>query len=226
MTRCAKIPAELRTSADLPAVDSADIGLAHPELHSAPGGDAGFYRIPTRRILVTGVAVMMLALGGCGHEEQDNYPATSGVIVEGGVIVDGGETLPAGQNSTGQNSADSGGTILFLASPGGGKPPRLIARTNSITTAPTAEFLARKALLSWQGAPASNNGLVPLVVIAAEDDVDGPILLPTASSTTPGTTKPQTGTPQTGNRITVARPAGTDTPSANKPTILKIIQSP
>ena len=89
---------------------------------------------------------MMLALGGCRHEEQDNYPATSGVMVEGCVVVDGGETLPAGQNSAGQNSPDSGGTILFVANPGGGKPLRLIARTNSITTAPTAEFLARKAL--------------------------------------------------------------------------------
>ena len=88
---------------------------------------------------------------------RTTIPPPRGVIVEGGVIVDGGETLPAGQNSTGQNSADSGGTILFVASPGGGEPSRVIARTNSITTAPTAEFLARQAL---EGAEAQT--LLPL----------------------------------------------------------------
>ena len=139
-----------------------------------------------------------------------------------GMIDDGGETP-----STNQNYADQVGTILFVASPGGGKPPRLISRTNSITSAPTAEFLAREALAARQPAPTDSNRLTPPLVIAAEDDVDGPILLPTASSTTPGTTTPGSTTPGTATTQQAGAPqAGADAPSTANPTILKIIQAP
>ena len=128
-----------------------------------------------------------------------------------GMVDDGGETPSVDQNYAGQV-----GTILFVASPGDGKPQQLISRTNSITSAPTAEFLAREAIAARQRAPTDSNKLTPPLVIAAEDDVDGPILLPTASGTTPGITTPQTGAPQ----------AGADAPSTGNPTILKIIQAP
>ena len=124
-----------------------------------------------------------------------------------GMIDDGGETP-----SVDQNYADQVGTILFVASPGGGKPPQLISRTNSITSAPTAEFLAREAIAARQRAPTDSNRLTPPLVIAAEDDVDGPILLPTASSTTP--------------RTATTQQTGADAPSTANPTILKIIQAP
>ena len=143
-----------------------------------------------------------------------------------GMVDDGGETPSVDQNYAGQV-----GTILFVASPGDGKPQQLISRTNSITSAPTAEFLAREAIAARQRAPTDSNKLTPPLVIAAEDDVDGPILLPTASgttpgittpgSTTPGSTTPGSTTPQTG-----APQAGADAPSTGNPTILKIIQAP
>jgi len=112
-------------------------------------------------IMMAGAA-LMLALAGCGHEAyEDSYPATSGVIVDGtGTTAGAAGDQAAGQipgqipgQVTGQTSspaAAQSGTILFMASPGDGRPPRLIARTNSITSVPTAEFLAREALASQQ----------------------------------------------------------------------------
>jgi hypothetical protein len=188
---------------------------------------------------------MMLALAGCGpNEYQDSNAMT--YTTSSGMVDDGGETPSVDQNYAGQV-----GTILFVASPGDGKPQQLISRTNSITSAPTAEFLAREAIAARQRAPTDSNKLTPPLVIAAEDDVDGPILLPTASgttpgittpgstapgsttpgsttpgsttpgSTTPGSTTPGSTTPQTG-----APQAGADAPSTANPTILKIIQAP
>ena len=110
-------------------------------------------------------AALMLALAGCGHEAyEDSYPATSGVIVDGTGTTAGtavGTAGAAGDQAAGQipgqipgqtssPAAAQSGTILFMASPGDGRPPRLIARTNSITSVPTAEFLAREALASQQ----------------------------------------------------------------------------
>ena len=162
-----------------------------------------------------GVAIM-LALAGCGpNEYQDSNALT--YTNNSGMIDDGGETPSANQNYAGEV-----GTILFVASPGGGKPPRLISRTNSITSAPTAKFLAREALAAQQRAPTISNRLIPPLMIAAEDDVDRPILLPTASSNTPGSSTTRTAaTPQAG-----AAQAGTDAPSTANPTILKIIKAP
>lgn len=151
------------------------------------------------RALTAGAALMLLVFGGCGHDEyQDSYPVASGVIVDGGESSTSAD-LPADQDL----SADQRGTILFVASPGGGKPPRLIARTNSITTAPTAEFLAREAIASRQGVPAPGNKLATPLVITADDDLATPIS-------------------QTGSRLTISRQVGTD----GGPTTLKIIEAP
>jgi hypothetical protein len=98
---------------------------------------------------------MMLALAGCGpNEYQDSNAMT--YTTSSGMIDDGGETP-----SVDQNYADQVGTILFVASPGDGKPQQLISRTNSITSAPTAEFLAREAIAARQRAPTDSNRVDP-----------------------------------------------------------------
>ena len=120
-------------------------------------------RDPLAGLLLIGAA--SLALAGCGHEgHEDSYPATSGVIVDGGAGTTaetaagaaGDQTVSqiAGQvpgqvpGHTSSPDATPPGTILFMASPGDGQPPRLIAHTSSVTSVPTAEFLAREALAS------------------------------------------------------------------------------
>ena len=162
--------------------------------------------------------MMLLALGGCGHEAyKDNYPATSGVIVDGGNAVTASKaTIKHTGTDTGTARDDAAGTILFMASPGDGKPARLIARTNSITTAPTAEFLAREAIASQRQAPVDSNSLTAPLVLGAGDDQAAPVLLPTQS---PG----QAGTaPRTDSHITIQRQSQGD----GEPTILKIIEAP
>ncbi|MEK9962645.1 MAG: hypothetical protein VXB94_13860 [Rhodobiaceae bacterium] len=152
-----------------------------PCAHIRPAPDLAVSRRFMRRTgmnraggMVSGMkgGVMMvsavLTLAGCGHEAyEDSYPVTSGVIVDGGAGtapgITGGITgsamddQPAGQTGevTGEvtpgPAAGQSGTILFMASPGNGQPPQVIARTDSVTSLPTAEFLAREALASQYG---------------------------------------------------------------------------
>ena len=195
----------------------------------------GYFKI--YRYGLAGAAVLLLALGGCGHQDyEDSYPATSGVIADAGVDggVDGGvhDGENSDQNIAGQATDEETGTILFVASPGGGKPPQLIARTNSITTAPTAEFIAREVIAARQRAPAASNRLAPPLVIAEDDgDQASPISLPAAPGTarqtaTQQTATQQTATQQTGGGMTISQQAGADGSLAGEPTILKIIQAP
>ncbi len=178
-------------------------------------------------ILILAGATLLLAVGGCGHKEyEDSYPATSGVISDGG-------TVPGESVASGSAAPQSSGRILFMASPGTGKPPQVIARTDSITTAPTAEFLAREALAAQRGAPVAGSERVagsetvarPAVPVGANQAT--PITLPAVSVSTRQTGTPLTATPQgTGaqadTRITILRQSGVN----GTPTILKIIEAP
>lgn len=180
-------------------------------------------------ILILAGATLLLAAGGCGHKEyEDSYPATSGVIADGG-------TVPGESVASGSAAPQSNGRILFMASPGTGKPPQVIARTDSITTAPTAEFLAREALAAQRGAPvAAQRGApvagsetVPRPAVPVGADQATPITLPAVSVSTRQTGTPLTATPQgTGaqadTRITILRQSGVN----GTPTILKIIEAP
>lgn len=190
-------------------------------------------------ILILAGATLLLAVGGCGHKEyEDSYPATSGVIADGGTVP--GESVASGSvhggSVHGESAApQSSGRILFMASPGTGKPPQVIARTDSITTAPTAEFLAREALAAQRGAPVatqrgarvagSETVARPAVPVGADQAT--PITLPAVSVSTRQTGTPLTATPQgTGaqadTRITILRQSGVN----GTPTILKIIEAP
>ena len=198
--------------------DSADPG-PHPDLtgragnpksHGVTGhGTAGHGITSIYGVTMASAAVMLLALGGCGHEKYgDTYPVTSAVVVEGGDVVGGKDSAAnsGGQNTGGEAAQEQTGTILFMASPGGGKPPRLIARTNSITSVPTTEFLAREAIAAEQRAPDAGNRLVPPLVVTEDGNQANPIAQPADVYGTP------TGSPN-------GAPTST-------PTILKIIQAP
>ena len=214
------------------------IGMKSAHMKSAgikgPGG-----------IMMAGAA-LMLALAGCGHEAyEDSYPATSGVIVDGTGTTAGTAVGTAGDQAAGQipgpipgqipgqtssPAAAQSGTILFMASPGDGQPPRLIARTNSITSVPTAEFLAREALASQQygasqqQAPASS--MTAPLVLTADPDQTSPIILP-GVPVTPRTGSSANGSSANGSspansRISISRQTGVD----DGPTVLKIIEAP
>lgn len=167
--------------------------------------------------VITGVTILMLALGGCGlgtHQngDPDNPRGSSGMIVDG-------EDIPTGD--TDSPTEEQAGTILFMASPGNGRPAKLISRTNSITTAPTAEFLARqilarKAIAAKHGAPVNRNGLTAPLVIEADDHQETPILLPTQLPGQAGAIS------RTDSHITIQRQSQGD----GKPTLLKIIETP
>ena len=194
-------------------------------------------RDPLAGLLLIGAA--SLALAGCGHEgHEDSYPATSGVIVDGGAGTTaetaagaaGDQTVSqiAGQvpgqvpGHTSSPDATPPGTILFMASPGDGQPPRLIARTSSVTSVPTAEFLAREALASQPQATAASTSMTAPLVITADDDLATPIILPVAPSTGTGSASSRAATPQTNSRITILRQTSVD----DGPTVLKIIEAP
>ncbi len=89
-----------------------------------------------------------------------------------------------------------------MASPGNGQPPQVIARTDSVTSLPTAEFLAREALASQYGtsarrtswtsrqatasqqqAPAANTQMTAPLVVTADQDQTSPIILPVVPAT-------------------------------------------
>lgn len=180
-------------------------------LYSGPAYTCPVYTGPgyakIYRYGMAGAAVLLLALAGCGHEKYgDSYPATSDVIGEGGVDSGVHDGENSDRNIAGQATDEETGTILFMASPGGGKPPRLIARTNSITSVPTAEFLAREALAAERRAPDAGNSQVPPQVVTEDGNQANPISQPVNVYGTP------TGVP-TGA-------------STGAPTILKIIQAP
>ena len=177
-------------------------------------------------ILILAGATLLLAVGGCGHKEyEDSYPATSGVIADGGTVPGG--SVASGSVASGSAAPQSSGRILFMASPGTGKPPQVIARTDSITTAPTAEFLAREALAAQRGAPVAGSETVPRPAVPVGADQATPITLPAVSVSTRQTGTPLTATPQgTGaqadTRITILRQSGVN----GTPMILKIIEAP
>ena len=191
---------------------------------------------PGGGIMMAGAAVL-LALAGCGHEAyEDSYPATSSVIVDGGtgVTASAMDDQPAGQTGevTAGPAAGQSGTILFMASPGNGLPPQVIARTDSITSVPTPEFLAREALASQrQGetrrqAPAGGSRMTAPLVVTADQDRTSPIILPAAPATplagsSPAGTSPNGSLPAN-SRIRISRQTGVD----DGPTILKIIVAP
>ena len=198
----------------------ADDVLIHAPLARATG-HAGYVRFGSPLASLALMAATVLALAGCGHDEyEDSYPATSGVIVEGGTMAkdnpaDSSGAAPATATRAGQPDGPSdpqGGTILFMASPGGGLPPRVIARTDSITSAPTAEHLARDALATHRRdpAPPTTSGMTAPLITNGEDPAI-PIALPDP-----------TATPRTSRRITISRQTGVD----DGPTILRIVESP
>ena len=222
----------------------------------------------------------VLTLAGCGHEAyEDNYPATSSVIVDGGGAptagtapgitpgvtagvtagitagITGGamDGQPAGQTGevtakvTPGPAAGQSGTILFMASPGNGQPPQVIARTDSVTSVPTAEFLAREALTSQYGtsrqaaasqqqAPAASAQMTAPLVVTADQDQTSPIILPVVPATplvrtSPAGTSPAGSSPAgsspngslpANSRIRISRQTGVD----NGPTVLNIIEAP
>lgn len=195
-------------------------------------------RDPLAGLLLIGAA-LLLALAGCGHEDyEDSYPATSGVIVDGGAETAAGAAgdqtvsqIPgqiAGQipgqipGQTSSPDAAPSGTILFMASPGDGQPPRLIARTSSVTSVPTAEFLAREALASQPRAADASTPMTAPLVITGDDDLATPIILPAVPSAGAGSASSRAATPQTNSRITISRQTGVD----DGPTVLRIIEAP
>jgi hypothetical protein len=214
----------------------------------------------------------VLTLAGCGHEAyEDSYPVTSGVIVDGGAGTAPGTTpgitggitgsamddQPAGQTGevtaevTGEvapgPAAGQSGTILFMASPGNGQPPQVIARTDSVTSLPTAEFLAREALASQYGtsrqatasqqqAPAASTQMTAPLVVTADQDQTSPIILPvvpatplvgsspagsSAAGSSPAGSSPNGSLPAN-SRIRISRQTGVD----DGPTVLRIIEAP
>ena len=183
----------------------------------------------------------VFTLAGCGHEAyEDSYPATSSVIVDGGTGVTAGamDDQPEGQTGevtakvTPGPAAGQSGTILFMASPGNGLPPQVIARTDSITSVPTSEFLAREALASQrQGetrrqAPAGDSRMTAPLVMTADQDQTSPIILPAAPATplagsSPADTSPNGSLPAN-SRIRISRQTGVD----DGPTVLRIIEAP
>ena len=187
-------------------------------------------------------AALMLALAGCGHEAyEDSYPATSGVIVDGTGTTAETSVGAAGDQAAGQipgqipgqtssPAAAQSGTILFMASPGDGRPPRVIARTNSITTTPTAETLAREALASQQYAASQQQApaasLTAPLVLTADPNQTSPIILPGVPVTPragsfPNASSPNASSP--GNsRISIWHQTGVN----DGPTVLKIIETP
>ena len=191
---------------------------------------------PGGGIMMAGAAVL-LALAGCGHEAyEDSYPATSSVIVDGGtgVTASAMDDQPAGQTGevTAGPAAGQSGTILFTASPSNGLPPQVIARTDSITSVPTPEFLAREALASQrQGetrrqAPAGGSRMTAPLVVTADQDRTFPIILPAAPATplagsSPAGTSPNGSLPAN-SRIRISRQTGVD----DGPTVLRIIEAP
>ena len=199
---------------------------------------------PGGGIMMAGAAVL-LALAGCGHEaHEDSYPATSSVIVDGGTGVTAGamDDQPAGQTGevtaevtaevTPGPAAGQSGTILFMASPGNGLPPQVIARTDSITSVPTPEFLAREALASQrQGetrrqAPAGDSRMTAPLVVTADQDRTSPIILPAAPATPLAGSSPAGPSPNgslpANSRIRISRQTGVD----DGPTVLRIIEAP
>ena len=191
-------------------------------------------RDPAAGLLLIGTA-LLLAMGGCGREGyEDSYPATSGVIIDGGA----GTTAETAAGAAGDQAVDQipgqipgqtsspdaapSGTILFMASPGDGQPPRLIARTSSVTSVPTAEFLAREALASQPRAAAASTPMTAPLVITGDDDLATPIILPAAPSAGAGSASSRAATPQTNSRITISRQTGVD----DGPTVLRIIEAP
>lgn len=191
----------------------------------------------------------VLTLAGCGHEAyEDSYPATSGVIVDGGAGTAPGTTpgitggitgsamddQPAGQTGemTPGPAAGQSGTILFMASPGNGQPPQVIARTDSVTSLPTAEFLAREALASQYGtsrqatasqqqAPAASTQMTAPLVVTADQDQTSPIILPVVPATPLVGSSPNGSLPAN-SRIRISRQTGVD----DGPTVLRIIEGP
>lgn len=225
-----------------------------PCAHIRPAPDLAVSRRFMRRTgmnrasgMVSGMkgGIMMVSavftLAGCGHEAyEDSYPATSSVIVDGGTGVTAGamDDQPAGQTGevtaevTAGPAAGQSGTILFMASPGNGLPPQVIARTDSITSVPTPEFLAREALASQrQGetrgqAPAGGSRMTAPLVVTADQDQTSPIILPAAPATplagsSPAGTSPNGSLPAN-SRIRISRQTGVD----DGPTVLRIIEAP
>ena len=149
-------------------------------------------------------ATLLLALGGCGyqaHEGLDHPPSS--------VIIDGGPAVPD-MAAAATGAPPSAGAILFVASPGDGGTPRLIARTDSITSAPTAEFLAREALAAQRGTSQSSTRVAAPIAPGTGEDPATPLTLPVATGTTAN------------SRIAISRQTGVD----DGPTILRIIEAP
>ena len=165
---------------------------------------------------------MMLALGGCGSGTQKTVhldgPGNTGPGNTANIdmVADSGGIEATGPSAE-QPSGDQTGTILFMAAPEGGKPARLISRTNSITTTPTAKHLLQQALASGRQAPANTTSHTAPLVIEADDHQETPIQLPA-----PATATPTTATPRTDSQITIRR----QSQGAGQPTILKIMEAP
>jgi len=165
-----------------------------------------------RTTILPVTTVMVLALGGCGTSTQktahldDSVHHGSGNT--GAVAASASAEQPSGEQPAGAQT----GTILFMAAPEGGKPARLISRTNSITTAPTAKHLLRQALASGRRAPANTTNHTAPLVIEADDHQETPIQLPA----------PTTTAPRTDSQITIRH----QPQRAGQPTILKIIEAP
>ena len=178
------------------------------------------------KVIRTGIvpvtAVMMLALGGCGSGTQKTVhldgPGNTGPGNTANIdmVADSGGIEATGPSAE-QPSGDQTGTILFMAAPEGGKPARLISRTNSITTTPTAKHLLQQALASGRQAPANTTSHTAPLVIEADDHQETPIQLPA-----PATATPTTATPRTDSQITIRR----QSQGAGQPTILKIMEAP
>jgi hypothetical protein len=181
--------------------------------------------IRTRAIrtgIVPVAAVMMLALGGCGSGTQKTVHLDGPGNTDPGntanidMVADSGGIEATGPSAE-QPSGDQTGTILFMAAPEGGKPARLISRTDSITTTPTAKHLLQQALASGRQAPANTTSHTAPLVIEADDHQETPIQLPA-----PATATLATATPRTDSQITIRR----QSQGAGQPTILKIMEAP
>ncbi|MGB2496417.1 MAG: hypothetical protein ACPIFQ_09370, partial [Candidatus Puniceispirillaceae bacterium] len=172
---------------------------------------AGMTRAGMTRAGMTGTALLLLALGGCGHEpHKDSYPVSSGALVDGSSTIStstGSDS--AGSDSAGSNLAGSSatapegstGAILFMASSCDGKPPQLIARTTSVTTAPTAETLAREAIAARQNTPAISPAISPATNTAIGSDRTAPLVIPAAGDTATPARVLVTPAPRTDSRL-------------------------
>ncbi|MEL0198108.1 MAG: hypothetical protein VW870_13780 [Rhodobiaceae bacterium] len=202
--------------------------------------------------------------GGTGTA-PGTIPGTTGGTtpgITGGITGSAMDDQPAGQTGevtaevTGEvapgPAAGQSGTILFMASPGNGQPPQVIARTDSVTSLPTAEFLAREALASQYGtsrqatasqqqAPAASTQMTAPLVVTADQDQTSPIILPVVpatplvgsspAGTSPAGTSPAGSSPAgsspnrslpANSRIRISRQTGVD----DGPTVLRIIEAP